>query len=115
MSLGALFFLGVDDDGKVLGIENDYKTLGKKPNRDGYENWLTTLLLGEFGKDASPLIRISFHQIDRKDICQLAFKPSPRPVFVKDGNGEHLYIRAGNSTRLLTSREAIEYSKHRWP
>ena len=112
---GGTLLLGVDDDGNVLGLENDYKTMGKKPNRDGYENWLTTLLLGEFGKDASPLIRMTFHDIDGKDVCQVAFKPSPRPIFVKDGNAEHLYIRTGNSTRLLTSREAIEYSKQRWP
>ena len=111
---GGTLFLGVDDDGKVLGLENDYKTMGKKPNRDGYENWLTTMLLGEFGKDASPLICITFHTIDGKDVCQLALKPSPKPMFVKDGNSEHLYIRAGNSTRLLTTREAVEYCKQRW-
>lgn len=112
---GGTLLLGVDDDGKVLGLENDYKTLGKKSNQDGYENWLTTLLLGEFGKDTSPLISISFHSIDGKDVCQVGLKPSPRPIFVKDGVGEHLYIRTGNSTRLLTSREAIEYSKQSWP
>lgn len=112
---GGTLLLGVEDDGNILGLGSDYKTLGKRPNRDGFENWLTTLLLDEFGKDASPLIRITFHDIDGKDVCQLALKSSPRPVFVKDGNGEHLYIRTGNSTRLLTSREAIEYSKQRWP
>lgn len=112
---GGTLLLGVDDGGNVLGLENDYKTWSNKPNRDSFENWLTTLLLGEFGKDASPLIRITFHDIDGKDVCQVAFKPSPRPIFVKDGNAEHLYIRTGNSTRLLTSREAIEYSKQRWP
>ena len=112
---GGTLLLGVEDDGNVLGLENDYKTLGKRPNRDGYENWLTTLLLEEFGKDASPLIRISFHDTDGKEVCQLALKPSPRPMFVKDGNGEHLYIRAGNSTRLLSTREAVEYCKQRWP
>ncbi len=111
---GGTLLLGVDDDGNVLGLENDYKTMGKKPNRDGYENWLTTMLLGEFGKDASPLICVTFHVIDGKDVCQLALKSSPKPMFVKDGNSEHLYIRAGNSTRLLTSREAVEYCKQRW-
>jgi Putative DNA-binding domain len=111
---GGTLLLGVDDSGNVLGLENDYKISGKK-NRDSYENWLTTTLLGEFGKDASPLIRITFHEIDGKDVCQLVLKPSPRPIFVKEGIAEHLYIRAGNSTRLLTSREAIEYCKQRWP
>lgn len=111
---GGILLLGVDDDGDVLGLANDYNTFGKK-NRDSYENWLTTLLLGEFGKDASPLIRISFHEIESKDVCQIVLKPSPRPIFVREGNNEHLYIRAGNSTRLLTSREAVEYCRGRWP
>jgi hypothetical protein len=101
VATGGTLLIGVDDDGKILGLESDYKTLGKKQNRDGYENWFTTLLLGEFGKHASPLIQISFHEIDGKDVCQLVLKPSPHPVFVKDGNGEHLYIRVpSRSTRL---------------
>jgi len=37
-----------------------------------------------------------------------------RPIFIKDASGEHLYTRTGNSTRLLTTREAIEYCKIRW-
>ena len=45
----------------------------------------------------------------------MTFKPSPRPIFVKDEDGEHLYIRTGNSTRPLTSREAVGYCKQRWP
>jgi Alw26I/Eco31I/Esp3I family type II restriction m6 adenine DNA methyltransferase len=110
---GGTLLLGVDDGGNILGLENDYTLSGKK-GRDSYENWLTTLLLGEFGKDASPLIHITFHGIGGKDICQLGLKSSPRPIFVKEGIAEHLYIRAGNSTRLLTSREAVEYCKQRW-
>jgi len=49
-----------------------------------------------------------------KDLCRVAVQPSPRPVFIKEGRFEHLYIRTGNSTRLLTTKEAIEYCKSRW-
>ncbi|MFZ0962747.1 MAG: hypothetical protein WAO35_17905 [Terriglobia bacterium] len=44
----------------------------------------------------------------------MAVKPSPKAVYVTEDNLENLYIRAGNSTRQLTTKEAIEYSKHRW-
>lgn len=37
-----------------FGLEADYQTLQKK-NADGYELFLTDLLLGHFGKDVSPL------------------------------------------------------------
>jgi hypothetical protein len=112
---GGTLLIGVDDKGNVVGLEHDYKTLGKKQNHDAYENWLTTLLLGQFGKDCSPLISITFHNVDGKDVCRVAVKPSPKPAFVREEKGdEQLYIRTGNSTRQLTTKEAIEYNKNRW-
>jgi hypothetical protein len=47
-------------------------------------------------------------------VCRVAIQPSPRPVFIKEGRFEHLYIRTGNSTRPLTTKEAIDYCKGRW-
>jgi FixJ family two-component response regulator len=111
---GGMLLIGVDDDGAVVGLRHDYGTLGKRPNRDGYENMLISVLLDAYGKDCSPLIQITFHTVSEEDVCQISVKPSPRPAFVKDEKGEHLYIRAGNSTRLLSTREAIEYCKIRW-
>jgi len=112
---GGTLLIGVDDDGKVVGLQHDYKTLGKKQDRDGYENWLMTLLLGEYGRDCAPLIKTTFHEADGNEICRVIAKPSPKPIYVKDGAAEHLYIRAGNSTRQLTTKEAVEYCKQRWP
>lgn len=111
---GGTLLIGVDDHGAVVGLQHDYKTIGKKQDRDGYENFLTTLLLDVFGKDCSPFIHITFHEAEGKEICRITATPSPRPVFVKEDKGEQLYIRAGNSTRLLSTKEAIEYCKIRW-
>jgi hypothetical protein len=35
-------------------------------------------------------------------------------VFIKEGQVEHLYIRTGNSTRLLATKDTIEYVMSRW-
>ena len=113
-SEGGTLLIGVDDHGNILGLQHDYQTLAKKPDRDGYENWLTTKLLGEFGKDCSPLIHISFHPLNNKEICQVAVNRAPKPCFVKDKGDEVLFIRAGNSTRQLNSRETVEYAKQHW-
>lgn len=112
---GGNLLIGVDDDRNVIGLDKDYKLFGKKDSRDAYENFLTTLLLNNLGKDTSALFSISIHQLDGKDVAKIAVKPSPKPAFVKDAVGEHFYIRAGNSTRLLSTREAIDYCKIRWP
>jgi schlafen family protein/Eco57I restriction-modification methylase len=112
---GGNLLIGVDDNRKVIGLEYDYKLFSKPDKRDAYENFLTTLLLGNFGKGSSALISITIHELEGKDVAKVAAKPSPRPVFVKDDKGEHLYIRAGNSTRLLSTKEALDYCRIRWP
>jgi hypothetical protein len=45
---------------------------------------------------------------------RITARSSPSPAFVKEGQFEHLCIRTGNSTRLLTTKEAIDYCKSRW-
>ena len=112
-SEGGTLLLGVSDDGATIGLEYDYQTLHKK-NADGYELFLSDLLLNHYGRDCSPYVSISFHQLEGKQICRIIAQPTPRPVWVKEGGEEHLYIRSGNSTRRLTTREAIEYCKTRW-
>jgi hypothetical protein len=111
---GGALLIGVDDDASIVGLSHDYKTLGKKNPRDAYENFLTTLLLNAYGKDTAALFRITFHSMNGEDVARINVKSAPRPIFIKDASGEHLYTRTGNSTRLLTTREAIEYCKIRW-
>ncbi len=112
---GGTLLIGVDDGGKVVGLQHDYKTLGKKQNRDAFETWLTTLLLDKFGKDNAPLIQIRFCELEAKEICRVTTNPSPKPIFIRDGKTEHLYIRTGNSTRELNTKEGVDYCKHHWP
>jgi predicted HTH transcriptional regulator len=110
---GGTLLIGVGDDATVIGLQHDYQTVHKK-SRDGYELFLHDLLLNAIGKDLTPQLAITFHSLDGKDLCRVVIQPSPHPVFIKEGQFEHLYIRPGNSTRLLTTKEAIEYCKTRW-
>lgn len=112
---GGILLLGVDDNGVIVGLKGDFSTLGKKPNRDGYEHLLMTLFTDAFGADCSPFISLSFHHIDGEEICQISIKPAPKAMFVQDDRAENLFIRSGNSTRLLSTREAIEYCSNRFP
>lgn len=112
--LGGVLLIGVDDNGNVVGLEHDYKTLTRH-GRDGFENFLVTLLVNAYGKDVSPLIRVDFHDIHGNDVCRVSLRPSPKAVYVPEGTGGELYIRMGNSTRRLSTQEAVEYSRMRWP
>lgn len=112
--LGGTLLIGVTDDGQILGLDHDYKTLGKKPDRDGYELFLTTLLANAYGKDTVPLLRIKFPCADGKEICEVSVSPSTRPIFVKGERGQEFFIRANNQTMPLSMEEALNYARTRW-
>src|SRR4029077_9547965 len=66
---GGVLLIGVDDNGKVIGLQQDYKTFTRQ-NRDGFENFLVTILVNAYGKDVSPLIQIDFHDLEGNDVCR---------------------------------------------
>jgi hypothetical protein len=112
---GGTLLIGVEDDGTVHGLADDYQLWKpEERNRDKYELWLMNLLLTSYGKEFGPYIRATFHNLEGKEICKVSVAPAPKPAFTKEGIEERLYIKTGNSTRWLTVREAIEYVKNRW-
>lgn len=48
---GGTLVIGVEDDGKVVGLDADYKTLSKRPDRDGYQQFLINLVSSNLGKE----------------------------------------------------------------
>ena len=111
---GGTLLVGVGDAGNPIGLQYDYETL-KTKDRDGFEAFLFKLLLDAYGRDIAPFLHIDFHEVEGKDVCRVVAKPSPRPIYVVDSNGkDHLFIRTGNTTRELSARETVEYSKIRW-
>ncbi|MDD5675391.1 MAG: putative DNA binding domain-containing protein [Chitinivibrionales bacterium] len=115
-SEGGTLLIGVKDDKTISGLECDYRVFGKKENlRDTYENWLIQYLLSQYQKDIAPCLKVTFHEVDGKDICKIAVAPSPRPVYVKEGNIEQFFIRTGNSKKQLSTSETVQYCKQKWP
>jgi hypothetical protein len=116
-SNGGTLLIGVDDDRKAVGLRGDYSLFKKADSRDAFENWLMTQLIEQFGKPAARLIALTFHSVGGEDVCRIEVKPSPDPAFVdeKGGKPAQMYMRTGNSSRALDTREAIEYSRRHWP
>lgn len=121
-SQGGTLLIGINDNSEVIGLDCDYQTFSKTNKRDAYELFLTNdLLLKTLGKDLAPFIAITFHQVERKDICRISIQPSPRIVCLYEKNPqngqtqEYLYIRTGNSTNYLENPSDIQnYCKNRW-
>jgi len=110
---GGTLLIGVDDRGQPIGLANDLKTL-ERPDRDGYENWLTTLFEHAIGKPPIANMSVSFEEVGGQGICRIDVEPGPAPVFVKVRDDAWFYVRLNNSTRRLSGEEVLEYVGRRW-
>ena len=102
--------IGVDDDGNVLGLEKDYKTL-KHKNRDGYEREVFRIISTQLSHEACFSNHISFYSINEKDVCVVNIEPSNEPVYVNDEGNTTFYVRTGNATYPLSVKETVDYLK----
>ena len=113
---GGTLFIGVNDDGKAIGLAGDYDSFSKKKNRDGFELHLWSIINRDLGADLSRCLAVQFHKIDGREICRVSIDPSPRPVFVKPKKQDHevFYLRTGNATNPLQGSKLVEYIERHW-
>jgi hypothetical protein len=111
---GGTLLIGVADDGTVLGLDSDYKTL-KRQNRDGFDQALMAAIANQLGGDLASSLQVVFHTQGPLEVCRVIVSPSPRPVFLEQGGAPKLYLRSGAATRELNVKEAIDYQSARWP
>jgi len=111
---GGTLLIGIDDKGEILGLEEDYKTLSRRPDRDGYQQFLVNLLSSSIGKDVCASLSISFQAIDGHDISVIQIHKSAKPVYVGDGQQTRFFLRTGNCTQELTIKESVEYVTAHW-
>jgi hypothetical protein len=112
-SQGGTLFIGVDDDGKILGLKNDYKTFSKK-NKDGFLLTLTNLINQNLGKQTHQFISFKIVKIKGKEVCVILAEKSKIPVFMMKNSKEEFYIRASASSQPMGVRDAHEYISLNW-
>jgi len=107
---GGILLIGVNADGEILGITNDFWSL-KIKTKDGFEQRLMFIISNAFGTDICSKIHIAFHEIENKEICSLLIDRSKRPVYVKENKQTIFFLRTGNVTNSLSTSETVEYLK----
>ncbi len=113
--MGGTLLIGVEDDGTIRGIQDDYRGLPvEQHNRDRYEQRLRQVLNTALGKEFGPYVKVTFYEIEGRDVCRVTVAPSPAPVFATEGNKDMFYVRSGNTSQPLSLREAVSYIRSRW-
>lgn len=110
---GGTLLIGIRDDKTPTGLKADYRTLGSRQTRDGFEMWLLDYLESRLRKPPLAFVTIGFDALDGEDVCRIDVAPSPSPVYI-DGD-PYLYVRLGSSTRAMDAQEIMKFAETRWP
>jgi hypothetical protein len=116
---GGHLFVGIDDNGVILGLENtDFASFKGVNKKDEFLKHFDNLIEKYFSNDIAGLLNVRFHEIDQKTIAVVEVKgKTPRPVILKNpdkGGKEEFYIRRNVSAKELTLFESITYIKEHW-
>ena len=115
---GGTLLIGVADDGTVLGLDDDFTTLGTKGNPDGYELFLRQLIDTNLSVSTAATVRIRFDSVSGTQVCLVAVAACGKPVFAKpskgDGEGAEFWVRIGNGTKQLHGEDMVDYKEAHW-
>lgn len=110
---GGTLAIGVADDGTVLGLDGDLAI--KSFDLDRFENALRTLLINAVGAIPANRCRTRFEEVDGRDVCLVDVDAGLKPTYADADKGKGLFfIRAGNTTRQLDTKETVDYIAERW-
>ncbi|MEK9158354.1 MAG: ATP-binding protein [Patescibacteria group bacterium] len=112
-SEGGSLILGLDDNGKVHGIESDCASLVRNTH-DGFENHFNNLFVSMIGPEFRQHVKLSFHNISDKNISLIEVAPAHRPAYLKTDKGEDFFIRTGNATTSLKVSQVSPYISSQW-
>ena len=120
---GGDLLIGVNDDGKIIGIDEEYFE-----NRDKMNLHMTNLLSSQIGSEFLPYIKFEVVEFDpsldpdrfevrqalldkgmNPCVMRVRCKKCPKPVFLNDGKEEIYFARSGPSSVELTGSNLIRY------
>ncbi len=105
---GGTLLIGVDDLGKIRGIERDL-SLMKSSNTDRLEQKIRNCLKDRFKPQPIGKIKISFEKFSEGTICRVDVQKS-KEIFHLDNE---VYVRDGNTTQKLKGRALTDWIQQR--
>lgn len=112
-SKGGTLILGVNDEGKVLGLAMDYSSIGG--DKEEFEIYFIKQLTDEFSNSfVEKNIKIDFFKIENEDVCRIEIKGNNKPVFIHkpfDKIHDSFFVRAGTFSKEIKSVEMENYIK----
>jgi DNA-binding NarL/FixJ family response regulator len=105
-SEGGTLLIGVEDNGNILGLDNDLSTFSEaRRNIDNFEQHLTNLIKSHIGVNFVDDVQLRFEEEAGKTVCVVQVAKTTTPAFL---DGE-FFARLNNQTNSLNAQETITY------
>lgn len=108
-SKGGTLFVGVNDDGEAIGLNQD-----NLANEDKLLLHLDNLIKSKLGGGSFACIKPEISELNGQRFLAVECEPSETPVFLKNGSIEEFFIRAGASSPALPASHMHEYIQTRF-
>ncbi len=108
-SEGGTLIIGVSDNGDPVGIDVD-----GFPNEDKMVLHLDNLVKTRLGSQFAMYIHSRFEDYKGTRVLAVDCLPASSPVYLKEGDTEHFFIRSGASTAELNMSQTQSYIKQRF-
>ncbi|WP_052131722.1 N-6 DNA methylase [Vibrio coralliilyticus] len=105
---GGTLLIGVNDKGKVTGVELELKRF-KWKKMDNYFQELGAQLESRLGRDYHQFCKLTEVEIDGRIVAQIDCKPAPFPIFL---DNEKFHVRTDTSSPALKGMEMIRYMQN---
>lgn len=107
---GGILLVGVQDDGKVVGIGRD-----RFENSDKMMLHLTRLIKHRIGTLHMRFIRFEIEEIEREQVLRVDVDPATIPAYITESNNhESFCVRTGPSTTQLRVSKIHDYIQMRF-
>jgi len=115
-SQGGTLLVGVEDDGTVVGIEDDFGTFeaAEDQNVDAWQRNLKQKIINAFGPDVWAILDLKLHVTEQGTVARIGCPPRAQPTWLISKAGQEFYIRAASSTESLPVDRWSQYIKERW-
>lgn len=108
-SKGGTLFIGVNDKGELVGVEND-----KFPTDDKMLLHLIDLVKNHIGEQFIQYLDVNFKLINDMKILKVDSLVAEEPAYLRFEKQEYFYIRTGPATNALPISKIHKYIKNRF-
>mgnify|MGYP000744379132 CR=1 FL=1 len=107
---GGTLIIGVDDDGTVVGLEDDFSTLGGAKNRDGFMRAFANITKDFFSSPLSSGYSAHFGELQGEQLIYVVeVQRGEEPVFCLFDGEKEFYIRRQSTTQKLDVEATWKY------